>query len=343
MAKKNITFNDIASYTGFSKTTISRYFNRPESITEEHRKIIQDALEALNYRENKVARILANGTTEFIGIILPNFYNAYYQDILSNILSTFETFGYKYIVFSSDGNADTERKYIQELLAYKVEGLLMFSHTLPSEELAELPIPVVGIEREDQYISSVNCDNYTGSIMAMKLLKSHSCSVFVHINTPTLKSTPSFSRITGFMDYCIENGLNYEVMIKNMGVHRENVKAQMTSILDSLETIYPEEKIGMFFSNDTDANEFLKLLIRKYHTLPDRYRIVGFDGSRLAQAAIYSITSIGQNIDSITQRALHILSEQIKSQKETGTKPGIEHQVIAPQLVLGETTEYYNN
>ena len=26
MAKKNVTFADIAAYTGFSKTTISRYF-----------------------------------------------------------------------------------------------------------------------------------------------------------------------------------------------------------------------------------------------------------------------------------------------------------------------------
>ena len=30
MAKKNITFADIAEYTGFSKTTISRYFNNPD-------------------------------------------------------------------------------------------------------------------------------------------------------------------------------------------------------------------------------------------------------------------------------------------------------------------------
>lgn len=29
--KKNVTFNDIAQYTHFSKTTISRYFNNPDS------------------------------------------------------------------------------------------------------------------------------------------------------------------------------------------------------------------------------------------------------------------------------------------------------------------------
>ena len=59
--KKNVTFNDIAQYTHFSKTTISRYFNNPDSLTPENQQIISDALDKLNYKENKVAKILANG------------------------------------------------------------------------------------------------------------------------------------------------------------------------------------------------------------------------------------------------------------------------------------------
>ena len=83
MGKKNITFSDIAKYTGFSKTTISRYFNNPDSLTLENQQIIATALEKLNYKENKVARILANGKTEFIGIIIPNLYMHYYSEILT--------------------------------------------------------------------------------------------------------------------------------------------------------------------------------------------------------------------------------------------------------------------
>ena len=44
MGKKNITFSDIAKYTGFSKTTISRYFNNPDYLTLENQQIISDAL-----------------------------------------------------------------------------------------------------------------------------------------------------------------------------------------------------------------------------------------------------------------------------------------------------------
>lgn len=55
--EKNVTFADIAAYTGFSKTTISRYFNNPDSITVENQEKIANALEVLDYKENKLARV----------------------------------------------------------------------------------------------------------------------------------------------------------------------------------------------------------------------------------------------------------------------------------------------
>ena len=59
MNKKKVTFDDIAKYTGFSKTKISRYFNNPDSLTLENQSKISAALEALDYRENKLAKVLA--------------------------------------------------------------------------------------------------------------------------------------------------------------------------------------------------------------------------------------------------------------------------------------------
>ena len=164
MGKKNVTFDDIAKYTNFSKTTISRYFNTPDSLTLENQQIISDALEALNYKENKVARILANGKTEFVGVIIPNLYMHYYAQMLSEILATYERFGYKFLVFEGNQDKAVEQQYIQELLAYKIEGLIVLSHTISSQELASYNIPTVTIEREDQYTCSVNTDNYMGAV-----------------------------------------------------------------------------------------------------------------------------------------------------------------------------------
>ena len=83
---KKVTFSDIAKYTNFSKTTISRYFNNPDSLTLESRKKIEDALIALDYKENKVARSLANGKSEMIGIIIPDLFLHYYSQMLNCLI-----------------------------------------------------------------------------------------------------------------------------------------------------------------------------------------------------------------------------------------------------------------
>ena len=50
--KKQVTFADIAEYTNFSKTTISRYFNHPDSLTLENQEKISQALDTLGYKKN---------------------------------------------------------------------------------------------------------------------------------------------------------------------------------------------------------------------------------------------------------------------------------------------------
>ena len=57
MAKKQVTFADIAAYTHFSKTTISRYFNHPDSLTLENQEKISQALIPLAIK-NKLAKVL---------------------------------------------------------------------------------------------------------------------------------------------------------------------------------------------------------------------------------------------------------------------------------------------
>ena len=89
---------------------------------------------------------------------------------LHQILKTYDTYGYKFLVFTGNDHEATERKYIQELLSYKIEGMIILSHTIPSRELASYNLPIVTIEREDQFVSSVNTDNYMGAVQATSLL-----------------------------------------------------------------------------------------------------------------------------------------------------------------------------
>lgn len=340
MGKKNITFSDIAKYTGFSKTTISRYFNNPDSLTMENQQIIADALEKLNYKENKVARILANGKTEFIGVIIPNLYMHYYSEVLNQILKTYETFGYKFLVFTGDDQETNERKYIQELLSYKIEGMIILSHTIPSRELASYNIPIVTIEREDQYVSSVNTDNYMGGVQATSLLAKTGADVLIHINAEFSSQIPSYGRIKGFTDICKEYKIPHELILTDTGHSYEETSQILKNLIEDIDIRYTGKTKGIFLPNDTFANIVLHHLIRRYGKLPDDYKLIGFDDSPVSREAIVPISTVGQQIDKIASAAMEILNVQIKESHKR--KPALSsepvHQIIPPVLIHRETT-----
>ncbi len=125
---------------------------------------ISQALDTLGYKKNKLAKVLANGKSEFIGNIVPNLYLHYYSEMLTQLLSSYSNYHYKFLVFSSEHGAEEEQQYIEELLSYQIEGLIVLSHTLSSKKLASYQIPVIAIEREAEYISSITTDNYMGSL-----------------------------------------------------------------------------------------------------------------------------------------------------------------------------------
>lgn len=340
MSKKSVTFDDIAKYTGFSKTTISRYFNAPDSLTLKNQKIIADALVTLNYKENKVARILASGNTEFVGVIIPNMYFHFYSEMLNHILSTYEEYGYKFLVFVGDEKKDIERQYLSELLAYKIEGMIILSHTIPSKELASYNIPIVTIEREDKYVCSVNTDNYMGAIQATSLLSKSGCNILIHINSDVSPDVPSYNRIKGFREICTERNIPYEVILTEFGSTFSENKARITELVDEIDNKYPGKKKGIFMPNDTFANILLNALIRKHGYLPDDYSIVGFDNSPISKEAIIPISTVGQQSELIANEAMKILVSQMKERKKRRPAPLKEpiHKIITPILIRRETT-----
>lgn len=340
MGKKQVTFADIAEYTNFSKTTISRYFNHPDSLTLENQEKISQALDTLGYKKNKLAKVLANGKSEFIGIIVPNLYLHYYSEMLTQILSSYRDFHYKFLVFVSDNGPSEEEQYIDELMAYQIEGLIVLSHTLPSEKLASYQIPVIAIEREAEHICGVTTDNYMGALQATTLLIRNKCDILIHVNIDVPKSIPAYDRIRAFEDTCQEYHVPYELNLQVSGDSYQDIFSRMKLIFSEIDEKYTGKKKGIFLANDTYANMFLNLIFRKYGCFPDSYELIGFDNSPIASEAILPITTVGQQIDLIAKTAIELLVQQMEERKKRRPVPLSEpiHKQITPVLIRRDTT-----
>lgn len=338
--KKSITFSDIAQYTGLSKATISRYFNQPSYLTQENIDIISKALKELNYQENKLARVFAKGNSEIIGIIVPNFFYQFYSYFLNHVLNTYEQYGFKFITFLGNNDCEAEKKCLNELLAYQIIGLIDLSHNLSSEYLSRLNIPVVSVEREDRFISSVNTNNYSGARMAVDLLRRNKCEIYFHVNSSVLPAVPAYGRIQGFSDICSTYHLPNELILRPFTDNYEESYSCLLDIYQTAKAKYPGKRKGFFFCNDTYAHIFLNILVKHRENIPDEYQIIGFDNSPDSSQSIIPITTISQDIPAIAQSAIDLIAHQINQSSIDGQagSESIQHIIIQPTLIERETT-----
>ncbi|MBQ9060662.1 MAG: substrate-binding domain-containing protein, partial [Firmicutes bacterium] len=316
-----------------------------ETVTPENREKIQHALEVLNYKGNKVARILASGKTEFIGLIVPNMYLSFYGEVMDRFLKSHDRYGYKFIVFSGSGDEESERRYIGELLSYHVEGLIVLSHTIPSFELASYRVPVVVIEREDQYISSVNTDNRAGGALAARHLCEQGCDVLFHINkADDDPRVPAQSRIEGFCSVCEELQVPHQVLTYEGETSYSDLEEKIVPIIEGILDRWPDQRKGLFCSSDSIANIALNCLLRRFGKLPEDFRIIGFDGSPIASQSVLPLSTVEQQIDLLVDNAMELLIERIQAKKDADSgrpvspRPEPKHRVIPPVLRPGATT-----
>lgn len=196
----------------------------------------------MGYKKNKLAKVLANGKSEFVGIIVPNLYLHYYSEMLTQLLSSYSDYHYKFLVFVSDRGPEEEEQYIDELMAYQIEGLIVLSHTLSSEKLASYQIPVIAIEREAKYICSVTTDNYMGALQATNLLIRDKCDILVHINVNVPDFVPAYKRILAFKETCQEHNVPYELNLNVAGDSYQDIFAQMHRIFTDIDEKYADKR-----------------------------------------------------------------------------------------------------
>ena len=100
-------------------------------------------------------------------------------------------------------------------------------------------------------------------------------------------------------------------------------------------------KKGLFMANDTHANVLLNIIVREYGTLPDEFRIVGFDNSPIASESIIPISTVGQQIENIAAEAVELLVDRINEQKtrKPSAQKEITHKKGTPILIRRETTD----
>lgn len=309
MSKVKIT--DIANRSGVSLTTVSRYFNHPELLSQETQDKIKAAIKEMNYSQDNLARILVTGESNLVGVIFPHLHLSFYTELLNQLIKRGKEKGYNFIVYTSKDSKEEELKLIQNLISYRIKGLILLSHLLSPQDIESLSVPVISIERTGGNYKQINNDNFTGGKLAASCLIQNGCEVFLHINNDFQEDWPSFKRILGFeymvRDYAYERFIEKDFTDPYTPAAGEAMKKLISHIMVK----YTGKKLGVFCSNDDIANLFERQCIKSGITIPDTIELIGYDNSPVSDYAVYSITSVDQNISLMAQIAIQALEDYI--------------------------------
>jgi LacI family transcriptional regulator, galactose operon repressor len=125
---------DVARYAGVSTAVVSYVVNEgPRRVAPETAARVRAAIEILNYRPNVNARALKKGSTEMLGLVLPDITNPFFAEYARAIEVAAAAHGYLLVVATSDGNGAEESRIVSDLADRHVDGLLISTVRSPSD------------------------------------------------------------------------------------------------------------------------------------------------------------------------------------------------------------------
>ena len=169
---RNVTIKDIAREAGVSIALVSFVMNnRVEAngknkyrVSEDTKRRILEVAERMNYRPSSAARMLRQGRTHVVGVILSDLSNIFYGCIAKYMENIMYQNGYTVLFSSTEEDPERFGRLVQLSLARDVEGFIV----VPPEggetyvkQLQESGKPFVVIDRyhPDLDVPSVLVDN----------------------------------------------------------------------------------------------------------------------------------------------------------------------------------------
>ncbi len=118
---------DIARDLGVSIITISKVLRNHPDIGEETRERVLARVKELDYRPNFAARSLVTGRSYLVGLVVPDLLHPFFAEVAKSLSDILKKNGYYLIVSSSEEDPELEEQEINQLLARRLDTLIVAS------------------------------------------------------------------------------------------------------------------------------------------------------------------------------------------------------------------------
>ena len=138
----SVTIYDVATHADVSAMTVSRVLNSPAQVAVPTRERVEQAIEALGYVPNTLARGL-RGSTQTLALIIPDVSNPFFTNIVRGAEEVAWENGYTLFLGNTHGSTEVEGRYLRKFRGHGIDGLLI----APSGH--ETGIPLASIRKRN--------------------------------------------------------------------------------------------------------------------------------------------------------------------------------------------------
>jgi len=314
---KNNTIKDVARRLNVSISSVSRAFNDAHDIKKETRERILKTAEEMGYHPNPIAKKLTQKKTFNIGVVVPEFVNEYYAEVIRGVQDILFDIGYQVLITQSDNDPERELKNVKTLIQNMMDGLII--------------CPSVKSKNMDYYLEEINkgypivfLNRIEQNYPANKVLFNNMKWCFFATEHLIYQGYKKIYHLSGNNDLGITKDRTHG-FIKAMEKHhfsKDDYKVIETGIL-SKEAMATVQKLidtndlpeAFMCVNDLVALSSISVLIQNRIKVPDDIGVMGFTETKIANLVSPKLSSVKQPTFEMGKAAAEMLMKLINNEE----------------------------
>lgn len=290
------TIKDVAKYAGVGIATVSRVLNNHPSVHPATKDKVLQAIAALDYIPNQIARNMTSQRSGIIAFVVPFSYHLFFSEMIFHVEQALARHNLRLMVCNSGSNAQQELDLLGMLAKNQVDGIIFLTSN-NIEHLIDPSKPLISFDRRLEGVPYVSSDNYAGGQLAAKTLLASGAKKLLFIGDDAQGELSSITtevskRRQGFKDYLDRVGFHDYSLIEypqgDMFIPKAFIQTMIESHLDV---------DGIFTISDELAHFVIKILHENGKNVPQDIKLVGYDGTENPFMDITPITSIRQPVE----------------------------------------------
>ncbi|MBZ0296159.1 MAG: LacI family transcriptional regulator [Anaerolineae bacterium] len=330
---KRPTQADVARLAGVSRATVSYVINglQDNQVSEETRQRVLKAVAELGYQPDAMAQSLRLGTTNTIGLLIPDMDNPHYWHIAKGVEGEAQQQDYDLLLISASLDPDRELHGVRALSRRRIDGLILILSFIDyaNDDIRRLirqkrPLVLVG-GSSARDVDTVYLNEVQGASLAMAHLLElgHKQIGFVY---GVAHNQMGARRLEAYHKAMQAAGL--DPLVEHCGTTPEDGYQAAYSLLNR-----KPRPTALLVINDLLAIGVLRAIVDYGLSIPQDISVASFDDINLSLYVNPRLTTVGANASTLGQVAARTIFQRLQD-------PNLPHQSVelSGELIMRDST-----